>query len=119
MSDKQSFDSRLQRAFAILQAAGVKKSRYAPPMYRLFWKCGLKVPPPQLAGFAINTLLMGAFFTFGWGLSMWLLLWGRQGMHLQAMAIASAGAGLLFGVSMATYMTFVAGKLRLPRWSEI
>ncbi len=119
MSDKQVFDARLERAFTMLQTAGLKKSNYAPPMYRLFWKCGLKVPPPQLASFVANTLLMGTFFAVGWGLAMWLLLWWRQGMSLQVMAIVSAGAGLLFGLLMAAYMAVVASRLRLPRWSTI
>ena len=119
MPDNQGFDARLERAFTMLQAVGLPKSLYAPPMYRLFWKFGVRVPPPQLAGFALNTVLMGSFFGVSWGLAMWLLLWWRQGMSMQVMLSTSAGAGLLFGLLMATYTAFVVRKLRLPRWSVI
>ncbi|RYG14824.1 MAG: hypothetical protein EON92_00520 [Burkholderiales bacterium] len=119
MPAKQEFDARLERAFTMLQAAGLTRNHYAPPMYRLFWKCGLRVPPPQLAGFALNIVLMGSFFGVTWGLAMWLLLWWRQGMSMQIMLSTSAGAGFLFCLLMATYTAFVVRKLRLPRWSVI
>ena len=120
MSDKKAeFDAKLKRAFVILEAAGVGKNSYSPPLYRIFWKCGLRVPPPQMSGFMINAILMGAFFAIGWGALMWVIVWSWQDTSLRTMVVASALAGLLFGLAMAAYARFTARRLMLPEWRRL
>ncbi|MGH8025555.1 MAG: DUF6404 family protein, partial [Pseudoxanthomonas sp.] len=102
------FNERLQQACALLESKGIGRSAYSPPLFRLLWKLGIQAPPPHMAGFASNALLMGGFFGLFWGLFMWLLLWGRQGMSVIIAAVAALVAGLLFGLAMAWYMRYSA-----------
>ena len=115
---ENEFKLRLQQAFALLDARGVGKSTYAPPLYRLLWRLGAQVPPPHMAGFAFNSLLMGGFFGVFWSLLTWLMLWGRQGMPLTMVASSALLAGALFGVAMASYMRYSANKRAIPRWHD-
>ncbi|HET6782816.1 MAG TPA: DUF6404 family protein [Pseudoxanthomonas sp.] len=112
------FNERLQQAFALLESKGIGKSTYSPPLFRLLWKLGVKVPPPHMAGFGFNALVMGGFFGLFWGLFMWLLLWGRQGMPIWIGAAAALAAGVLFGVTMACYLRWSAKKRAIPTWQE-
>lgn len=112
------FDVRLRPALALLDTKGLGKSTYAPPLFRLLWRLGIKVPPPHMAGFAFNSMLMGGFFGVCWSLLMWLMLWGRHGMPLAMVAIAALLAGALFGLAMAWYMRYSARKRAIPRWQD-
>lgn len=112
------FEVRLRQALALLDTKGLGKGTYAPPLFRLLWKLGIKVPPPHMAGFAFNSLLMGGFFGVFWSLLMWLMLWGRQGMPLAMVAIAALLAGALFGLAIAWYMRYSARKRAIPRWQD-
>jgi len=112
------FDARLQQALSLLDAKGLGKSTYAPPLFRLLWKLGVKVPPPHMAGFALNSLLMGGFFGVFWSLAMWLMLWGRQGKPPVIVAVAALLAGALFGLAMAWYLRYSARKRAIPRWQD-
>ena len=112
------FDLRLRQALTLLEAKGVRKSTCAPPLFRLLWKLGVKVPPPHMAGFAFNSLLMGGFFGVFWSLLMWLMLWNRQGMPLTGVAMKALLAGALFGLTMAWYLRYGARKHAIPRWRD-
>jgi hypothetical protein len=116
--DGREFDVRLRQALALLEARGLGKSTYAPPLFRLLWKLGVSVPPPHMAGFAFNSLLMGGFFGVFWSLLMWLMLWGRQGMSLLGAATTALVAGGLFGLAMGWYMRSSARKRAIPRWQD-
>ena len=116
--ETMEFDLCLQQALALLDAKGMGKSSYAPPLFRLLWKLGARVPPPHMAGFAFNSLLMGGFFGVFWSLLMWLMLWNRQGMPLASVAMAALLAGALFGLTMAWYLHYNARKRAIPRWRD-
>ncbi len=118
MSDA-AFDSRLQRALALIESKGVRRGTAAPPMYRLFWKMGLKVPPPLMAGFLSVALLMGGFFGLFWGLVMWALMWARTGMPASAAVLTSLLAGVLFGLLMAAVLRAQARHKGIPAWKDI
>lgn len=116
--ERKRFDTRLRQALALLETKGLGRSNYAPPLFRLLWKFGATVPPPQMASFAFNGLLMGVFFGMFWGLLMWLLLWGGQGLPLAIGAMVAAFAGAPFGLSMAWYMRHSARKRAIPKWRD-
>lgn len=48
------FNVRLQQALVLLETKGLGKNNYAPPLFRLLWKFGVKAPPPHMAGFAFQ-----------------------------------------------------------------
>jgi hypothetical protein len=112
------FDVRLRQALALLESKGLGRSTRAPPLFRLLWKLGIEVPPPHMAGFAFNSVLMGGFFGVFWSLLMWLMLWGRQGMPLVVAAATALVAGGLFGLTMGWYMRHGARKHAIPRWRD-
>lgn len=112
------FDTRLQKALALFEARGMRRSTYAPPLFQLLWKLGARVPPPLMAGFGANVLLMGGFFGIFWGALMWVLMWGRQGMPAGAAWLLAGLAGLLFGLMMAAYLRYTAKRQQIPRWRD-
>lgn len=54
-----NFEAKKERAIAIMESKKMWRSNYAPPLLRLAWKAGLKVPPLPFASFWQITLLMG------------------------------------------------------------
>ena len=107
-------------AFAIsdLTARGVGKGTLAPPLFQLAWKLCIPIPPPLFMNFYGVALLMGSFFGVFWGLLMWFLFWSRTDLGTVGAVIASAAAGVLFGLWMASYYRRNARKLGLPSWHD-
>jgi hypothetical protein len=97
---------------------GIGRYTAAPPLYRLLWRMGIAIPPPHFMGFWGLALLMGVFFGVFWGLFMWFVLWRDDAMPLPFAIGSALLAGLLFGVIMAAYYRWRAGKLALPRWQD-
>jgi hypothetical protein len=54
---KMSFDTRRAEALAMLEKTGVWRSSYSPPLTRLLWRIGVRVPPPHFCGFSTIVLL--------------------------------------------------------------
>jgi hypothetical protein len=61
---------------------------------------------------------MGPFFGILWGAIMWAILWQAWHMSLELAVLIAAGAGLAFGLSMATYYRWKAVSLQLPPWEN-
>jgi hypothetical protein len=40
-----------------MEAAGVNKDTAFPPLWRIFWRIGIKIPPPIFLGFLLNLLI--------------------------------------------------------------
>jgi hypothetical protein len=109
---------KLKAMRAHMDALGIPASTSTPPLWNLFWRMGLEVPPPLFMGFGRMALLMGGFFGVFWGFCMWLLTWSRQGMPAWMVFSASALAGVLFGLAMAVYFRRLARKHKLPGWDD-
>jgi len=114
-----SFEEKREAALARLAATGMWRSNYAPPLYRLLWRLGIKVPPPHFASFSWNFAFSGIGVGLVWGLLMWLMTWSHQGMSIQKAIILSAIAGLFFGLAMAAFYRHGARKHALPKWHDI
>ncbi len=128
---------KVDRFIEDMRERGVGTSSAAPPLFRLLWALGLEIPPPLFLGFLPLALAAGAFFGFFWGLFMaaffliWLVvgegvLWGHAAIDLVWKGLFGLGvlaggafvAGLLFGLTMATYMRWKAARLALPSWDR-
>ena len=112
------FRTQLDRSLALLSARGLARRHAAPPLFRLLWKCGVRVRPPHFLGFAHIALVYGAWFTCAWGVFMWLLVWSHQGVDFPGVALRSAGAGAAFGLTMAWFYTRERREFALPAWES-
>ncbi|HBB4256863.1 TPA: hypothetical protein KAW31_005127, partial [Escherichia coli] len=47
------------------------RSNYAPPLLRILWRLGIRLPPLPFMPFWQVTLLMGGLWGISWGCAMW------------------------------------------------
>lgn len=97
---------------------GIPKSSYAPPLYRLIWRLGIKSTPPIFASFTKIFLTQSLIFTVLWGVLMYLILWRKQNMTIESMVWNACFAGVLFGLMVAAFLKWQAKKYNLPSWNE-
>ena len=112
-----SHQEKIERLIADLSEQGVSPQTTAPPMFRLLWSLGLKIPPPLYMRFSSLALLGGVPFGLLWGLFMWLLVW-RSRAGLEYMVLISLLAGVFFGLAMAAYYRWRFRRLKLPPWEN-
>jgi hypothetical protein len=113
------FHARRQYALRLLAQTGIDSSSYAPPLMQLLWRCGLKVRPPHFMGYGAAALLSGTWFGAGWGAVMWVAYWSSQGTDARMALIGAIGAGLCFGLFMASYYARQRKKHDLPSWESL
>src|SRR5439155_21462050 len=112
------FEQKLTAALGLLATTGIWRSNYAPPLHRLLWKLGAKIPPPHFLSFTANFVSAGVWFGVVWGLLMWFTVWLHQGMSPYAAFDAALLAGVLFGLCMAAYYRYGARKYGIPLWKD-
>ena len=120
--ESMSFEHRKTRALELLQATGMMRSHYAPPLIRLLWKAGVQIAPPHFQSFQSAALLTGSWFGFFMGVFMGLFGWfqGAATLHSAWIAVAVACvAGLLFGIAMASVYARDRRKHQLPAWTAL
>jgi hypothetical protein len=113
------FHEQRERALQLLEKAGIDHSTYAPPLMQLLWRCGVKVRPPHFMSFNANALLSGVWFGASWGAVMWVGFWLRQGVGARLAVMSACGAGLCFGLFMASYYTRQRKTHDLPSWESL
>ena len=116
---EQRYPPKVQAALHHLDLAGVHRRHSAPPLHRLLWRMGFNAPPPILASVASNALLMGTWFTVGWGVLMWLLVWRNTHMPAGGAVFSALLAGVLFGLLMAVVMRVMRLRRGLPLWRDL
>ena len=113
-----AYPTKVDSALAVLAGTGMSSSNYAPPIHRILWRMGTEIPPPHLASFGFNVLLSGLWFGAIWGLFMWFFTWRASGMTMGAASLAALGAGIVFGIAMASFYRYGSRKYKLPSWSQ-
>jgi len=85
----------------------------------MLWEHGIDLPPPLFMSFMLILAFMGTLFAIGFGalaalfiIPMWLM--GAENLPIMQSLVATVCAGLLFGMTMATYFRYQARKLLLP-----
>nr|WP_248842048.1 DUF6404 family protein [Escherichia coli] len=94
------------------------RSNYAPPLLRILWRLGIRLPPLPFMPFWQVTLLMGSLWGISWGCAMWFIYWGASGMVAGEAIISkrtaravltgmcySAGSAMRHGSSSLTRLT--------------
>lgn len=105
------------RIAADMRARGLPPGTAVPPLWKLLWRMGIRIPPPLFLGFWLNALSLGAIFGVLWGVMMWLLVWSAQGMSVAWAFSGALLAAVLFGVTMAALMRHFSRKHALPSWA--
>ncbi|WP_128083125.1 DUF6404 family protein [Collimonas arenae] len=114
-----SYPFEVSAALTTLEATGIWRFNYAPPLYRLAWNAGISLPPPHFARFTFNFIFSTIWFGIVWSLLMWSRNFPHHGKSVIATIGGSVAAGILFGFFMALYYRHGAHKYRLPTWSSI
>jgi hypothetical protein len=102
-----------------LTAKGINQYTIAPPMFRMFWKLGIEIPPPFFIPFLPLALLFGlpfgaAMAIFFWLSSLWLsLVWSEEEFF-----VILIGASAACGLTLSAYCRLRASTLRLNRWNN-
>ena len=110
---------RREAALRLLAETGISRSNYEPPLVRLLWRLGVKIPPPHFAPFAPCSLVAGGSFALAWGVAMWFLVWWPQGASASSSLISALGTGAVFGLGMACYYAYGRRKYKLPHWHSL
>jgi hypothetical protein len=118
---ESDFDTRLERALAILAASGIRRSTYAPPLYRALWHYGAHARPPHFRSWEANFFTFGGFAGVLGGAFYWLAL-SLKGEDELALIGASATAlfvTVVTGFSRAARYKREAEDHGLPRWEDL
>lgn len=116
MNDSQS---KREKALEELRASRIWASNAEPPLHRMLSRIFPGLRPPHYERFWVNALTTGPVFGLVWGIAMWLLFWRDDGMSVGNAVIASAFAGIAFGLSMAAYYRWSARRARLSWWEDL
>jgi hypothetical protein len=114
-----TFEQQRNAAIQRLTEAGIAQAEGQPPLWRLFWRLGLNIPPRLFAGYWCVVLAEGLPFGLAWGLLMGFALW-RDQMSPILIALPSAlFASWLYGTATALAMAHRRSGLGLPTWREL
>lgn len=87
-----------------LHAQGVSRYAAAPPLWRLAWLLGWRMPLPAAMPFGKLLAVNAVFFAVAWGVLMWLMTWRAEGHSPFRMVSTSLVAGVTFGaITAASY----------------
>lgn len=112
------FNQKLTAALDLLSTTGMWRSNYAPPLFRLLWRCHVRVAPPHFRSMRANVVTAGAFVGVAWTTAMWWTVW-RGAIPVGVALGSGALAGLLFGLSMGAYYRRGRLKHNLPDWESL
>ena len=109
---------KIKHLYQHLPELGISPLTAAPPLFHLFWRIGIEIPPPLFMSFSTLALIMGGLFAIGFGLFLWLLLPFHNTPYATSIPVVATMAGVLFGLAMATYYRHIIKRASLPSWLE-
>ncbi|EKD0117897.1 hypothetical protein OQO66_004818, partial [Escherichia coli] len=98
-----TFEQKKARAIALMDSKKMWRSNYAPPLLRILWRLGIRLPPLPFMPFWQVTVLTGGLWGISWGCAMWFIYWGPSGMVAGEAIIISITGGVLSGLCMASF----------------
>lgn len=75
-----TFEQKKARAIALMDSKKMWRSNYAPPLLRILWRLGIRLPPLPFMPFWQVAVLTGGLWGTSWGCAMWFIYWGPSGM---------------------------------------
>ncbi|MBL0854129.1 hypothetical protein IB694_04772 [Escherichia coli] len=60
-----TFEQKKARAIALMDSKKMWRSNYAPPLLRILWRLGIRLPPLPFMPFWQVTVLMGGLWVTG------------------------------------------------------
>lgn len=114
-----AYEHRIARAMAELEGSSISALNYAPPLFRLARRLGLKPRPPHYMSFTRAIVVLGPAFGLLWGTVMWLLQWRDSEVATPVVLLASLLAGALFGLAMAGYYRWAGSQAGLTKWENL
>lgn len=73
-----TFEQKKARAIALMDSKKMWRSNYAPPLLRILWRLGIRLPPLPFMPFWQVTVLTGGLWGISWGCQCGLFTGGRQ-----------------------------------------
>ncbi len=114
-----TFEQKKARAIALMDSKKMWRSNYAPPLLRILWRLGIRLPPLPFMPFWQVTVLTGGLWGISWGCAMWFIYWGPSGMVAGEAIIISITGGGLSGLCMASFHWWRRKVKRLPSWDDV
>ena len=105
--------TKIESSLEYLVGRGVGRWSAAPPLFRLMWSLGLRVPPPHFWDGPALFVFMGGSYAVLFGLVMRVIT--QRWLGLPAFALCGVG----FGAAMTAHYRWSARRLRLPPWEEL
>uniref|UniRef100_UPI0038BA9BCC DUF6404 family protein n=1 Tax=Klebsiella pneumoniae TaxID=573 RepID=UPI0038BA9BCC len=62
-----TFEQKKARAIALMDSKKMWRSNYAPPLLRILWRLGIRLPPLPFMPFWQVTVLTGGLWGISWG----------------------------------------------------
>lgn len=113
-----TFEQKKARAIALMDSKKMWRSNYAPPLLRILWRLGIRLPPLPFMAFWQVTVLTGGLWGISWGCAMWFIYWVPSGMVAGEAIIISITGGFLSGLCMASFHWWRRKVNRLPPWDD-
>lgn len=113
------FEDKKEKALTLMENKKMWRSNYAPPLLKMLWRLGAKVPPPPFAPFWLNTVIFSIVFIPLWGIFMWFSTWQDEPVSVLTMTLNSLSAGLIYGACMALFHFWRMRAKDLPDWKSL
>ena len=114
-----TFEQKKARAIALMDSKKMWRSNYAPPLLRILWRLGIRLPPLPFMPFWQVTVLTGGLWGISWGCVMWFIYWGPSGMVAGEAIIISITGGGVFGLLMASFHWWRRKVNLLSSWDDV
>ncbi|MDO1890623.1 DUF6404 family protein, partial [Escherichia coli] len=92
-----TFEQKKARAIALMDSKKMWRSNYAPPLLRILWRLGIRLPPLPFMPIWQGTVLTGGLWGIFWGCAMGFIYWGPSGMGGGGGLILRSTGGVLSG----------------------
>ena len=109
---------KLKKMYKELPQKGIRKFKFAPPIYRLLWKMNIKIPPPHFSSFIFLFLFNFLYFLIFMGIfgGLWLF-WRQENLSINYL-LPLFVISILFGLSTGGHYKYSARKHNLPLWKD-